>query len=70
MLLESVVLQSTLEAYEDVLALLWEAFYTSSAQRAANTVAHWLLHLTLQINTFPRMADQFIQLTMSLSTVR
>jgi DNA-binding SARP family transcriptional activator len=61
MLLESVVLQSTVEAYEDVLALAWEAFYTSSAQRAANTVAHWLLHLTLQINTFPGMADQLIE---------
>lgn len=36
---------STLEAYESVLALAWEVYYTSSAQRSAATAALWLQHL-------------------------
>lgn len=61
-LLESTVLQPMLQAYEDVLVLAWEAFYTSSAQRAARTVDHWLLHLTQQINTVPGMSNQLAAL--------
>ncbi len=38
-----------IEAYEDVLTLAWEAFYTSCAQRSASAVHHWLLYLTHMI---------------------
>jgi transcriptional regulator with XRE-family HTH domain len=39
----------TMQAYEDVLSLAWEAFYTSSAQRSARTVAYWQQHLASTI---------------------
>lgn len=39
----------TMQAYEDVLALAWEAFYTSSAQRSARTVSYWQQHLVTTI---------------------
>ncbi len=61
-LVESAVLQAAMQAYEDVLTLAWEAFYTSSAQRATSTVEHWLLHLTQQINTTRGMSDQLMAL--------
>jgi DNA-binding SARP family transcriptional activator len=38
-----------LQAYEDVLTLAWEAFYTSWAERSASAVHHWLLYLTQEI---------------------
>jgi len=61
-LFASTVLQPMLQAYEDVLVLAWEAFYTSSVQRAASTVDHWLLHLAQQITTVPSMANQMAAL--------
>ncbi len=39
-----------LQAYEDVLTLAWEAFYTSWAERSASAVHHWLLYLTQEIS--------------------
>lgn len=61
-LFASTVLQPMLQAYEDVLVLAWEAFYTSSVQRAASTVDHWLLHLAQHITTVAGMANQFAAL--------
>jgi DNA-binding SARP family transcriptional activator/tetratricopeptide (TPR) repeat protein len=61
-LFASTVLHPMLQAYEDVLVLAWEAFYTSSVQRAASTVEHWLLHLAQQIITVPGMSSQFAAL--------
>jgi len=39
----------TMQAYEDVLALAWEAFYTSSAQLSARTVSYWQQYLVTTI---------------------
>jgi transcriptional regulator with XRE-family HTH domain len=41
----------TMQAYEDVLSLAWEAFYTSSAQRSARTVSYWQQHLVTTIES-------------------
>ncbi len=41
----------TLQAYEDMLTLAWEAFYTSKAQRSVSTVDHWLLFLKQQVKS-------------------
>lgn len=60
--IDEVVFPATVQAYEDVLALAWEAFYTSSVQRAASTVEHWLRLLALQINIVPGLSDQLTDL--------
>ena len=60
--IDEVVFPTTVQAYEDVLALAWEAFYTSSVQRAASTVEHWLRLLALQINIVPGLSDQLTDL--------
>ena len=60
--INEVVFPTTIQAYEDVLALAWEAFYTSSVQRAASTVEHWLRLLALQINIVPGLSDQLTDL--------
>jgi DNA-binding SARP family transcriptional activator len=59
---DEVVFPVTVQAYEDVLALAWEAFYTSSVQRAASTVEHWLRLLALQINIVPALSDELTDL--------
>jgi len=59
---DEVVFPATVQAYEDVLALAWEAFYTSSVQRAASTVEHWLRLLALQMNIVPGLSDQLTDL--------
>src|SRR5258708_2303770 len=59
---DEVVFPATVQAYEDVLVLAWEAFYTSSVQRAASTVEHWLRLLALQINIVPGLSDQLTDL--------
>ncbi len=41
----------TMQAYEDVLSLAWEAYYTSSAQRSARTVSYWQQHLIATIQS-------------------
>lgn len=48
---------STIEAYEGVLTLSWEAYYTSSAQRSASTVKLWLSHLNDSLNTVGGVAQ-------------
>lgn len=48
---------STLDAYEGVLSLAWEAYYTSSAQRSAATVALWLQHLRDSVDTVNGIAQ-------------
>ncbi len=60
--IEEVVFPVTIQAYEDVLALAWEAFYTSSVQRAASTVEHWLRLLDMQITIMPGLSDQLTDL--------
>lgn len=60
--IDDVVFPATVQAYEDVLALAWEAFYTSSVQRAASTVEHWLRLLALQMNIVPGLVDQLTDL--------
>lgn len=42
---------STVEAYEGVLSLAWEAYYTSSAQQSSSTVNLWLQHLMHSLDT-------------------
>ncbi len=53
----SVLPASTIEAYEGVLTLAWEAYYTSSAQRPAATVALWLQHLEDSLDTVSGVAQ-------------
>jgi tetratricopeptide (TPR) repeat protein len=48
---------STIEAYEGVLVLAWESYYTSSAQRSASTVALWLAHLKDSLGTVSGVAQ-------------
>lgn len=50
-----------LQAYEDVLSLAWEAFYTSCAQRSAGAVSHWLLYLAQVLPATPgTLHDQLL----------
>jgi tetratricopeptide (TPR) repeat protein len=48
----------TLQAYEDMLTLAWEAFYTSNAQKAVSAVDHWMLFLKEQINLVDTMTSR------------
>jgi tetratricopeptide (TPR) repeat protein len=49
--------------YESVLASSWELYYTSSAQRAASNIDHWLRHLTTAAKEASGVEqDQFIAL--------
>jgi tetratricopeptide (TPR) repeat protein len=49
--------------YESVLASSWELYYTSSAQRAANNIDHWLHFLTTAAKEASGVQrDQFIAL--------
>ncbi len=41
-----VIDQHTINVYEDMLNSSWELYYTSSAQRAANNISHWIQVLT------------------------
>ncbi len=52
---------STVEAYEGVLSLAWEAYYTSSAQRSVSTVALWLNHLRDSLETVGGIAQDQIR---------
>lgn len=53
----------TFQAYEDMLTLAWEAFYTSNAQRATSAVDHWLLFLKEQANSASTVTLQQQMLT-------
>ncbi|MBV9690406.1 MAG: tetratricopeptide repeat protein [Ktedonobacteraceae bacterium] len=52
---------STVDAYEGVLSLAWEAYYTSSAQRSASTVALWQHHLHDSLGTVGGIAQDQIR---------
>jgi len=53
----------TMSMYESVLASSWELYYTSSAQRAANNIDHWLHFLTTAAKEASGVQrDQFIAL--------
>jgi transcriptional regulator with XRE-family HTH domain len=53
----------TMSMYESVLASSWELYYTSSAQRAASTIDHWLHLLTTSAKEASGVErDQFIAL--------
>lgn len=41
-----VINTQTIDMYESMLAMSWELYYTSSAQRAASNIDHWLQFLT------------------------
>lgn len=52
---------STIEAYQGVLALAWEAYYTSSAQRATSTVALWQRYLHDSLSTVGGIAQDQVR---------
>jgi len=59
----TVINTDTMQAYEDVLDLSWESFYTSSAQRSARTVDYWQQHLLNTIKDVSGISqDQLIAL--------
>lgn len=59
----TVIHSDTMQAYEDVLDLAWETYYTSNAQRSARTVNYWQQYLLNAIHEANGISqDQLIAL--------
>jgi transcriptional regulator with XRE-family HTH domain len=59
----TVIHPDTIQAYEDVLDLAWETYYTSNAQRSARTLNYWQQHLLNVIHVTSGISqDQLIAL--------